>query len=327
MRQEAGRAKVSWLVWASVVAAVLVLGVGALAWWAFENDSAATLDALDARFSRKRAALLLQRARYGRAPAQKLALYVPAGTAPTRGFPLVVFFHGGGWHEGDPYDYGWIARSLAERGYAVALVGYRLNRDGRFPNMLLDSAAGTRKALDEAGKHRIDTKRIALMGHSAGAYNAAMLTLDPRWLVGAGVPGALLKGAVILAGPSDFYPFDKKSSINAMGHWPRPAETQPINFARADAPPLLLVHGTADTIVRPRNATILAAALTARGAPTRATLIRGMGHIGLVVTLAKPFDRDRRVGEAVFAFLARVLPAGNSGDRRSAQNETRPLTP
>ena len=300
-----------WLGWTGTVLLLAALGIGALAWWALSNNSAATLDGLDARFSRTRAVEQVAAANYAADPAQKLEMFVPDGAAPPAGFPLVIFFHGGGWHSGDPHDYHWIARALAEKGYATALVGYRLNKPGRFPAMLEDSAAGTRWALAHAGEHAIDPARVVLMGHSAGAYNATMLTLERQWLGREGVPEGTVKGAVVLAGPSDFYPYDKQSSINAMGHWPRPQDTQPVNFVRADAPPMLLVHGTRDTVVRPRNAVILARRLTEAGVPTRAVLIDGMAHNGMVITLARPFDRDRRVADAVFPFLARVLPASS----------------
>ncbi|QGN55120.1 alpha/beta hydrolase [Novosphingobium sp. Gsoil 351] len=298
-----------WLGWTGAMLLLAALALGALTWWALSNDSAATLDALDANFSRNSTIAQVAAANYAADPAQKLEMFVPAGAVPAGGFPLVVFFHGGGWHEGDPHDYHWIARALGEKGYATALVGYRLNAAGRFPAMLEDSAAGARWALAHAAEYKIDPSRVVLMGHSAGAYNASMLTLDRQWLGREGVPEATVKGAVVLAGPADFYPFDKKSSINAMSHWPRPADTQPINFVRADAPPMLLVHGTRDTIVRPRNALILARKLTEAGVPTKATLIDGVGHIAMVVTLAHPFDwYDHRVADAVFPFLARVLP-------------------
>lgn len=300
-----------WLGWTGAALLLAALGIGGLAWWAASNNSAATLDGLDARFARSRAVRQVAAANYAADPAQKLQLFVPDGPAPKRGFPLVAFFHGGGWHSGDPHDYGWIARALAEKGYATALVGYRLNKPGRFPAMLEDSAAGVRWALAHARGLGIDPSRVVLMGHSAGAYNSTMLALDRRWLAREGVPDGTVKGAVVLAGPADFYPFAKKSSINAMGHWPRPEDTQPVNFVRADAPPLLLVHGTRDTVVRPRNAVILARRMTAAGARTRAVLIDGMGHNGMVITLAKPFDRDRRVSNAVFPFLARVMPASS----------------
>lgn len=298
--------------WTVIALLLAALTGGGLLWRAATTDPAGTLDSFDVRFARSRGAVLVEEGQYGSDPAQKLAIYVPQSKAPEGGFPLVVFFHGGGWHSGDPYAYGWIARMLAEHGYASALVGYRLGEGGRFPVMLQDSAAGTRFALAEALKHGIDPARVVLMGHSAGAYNATMLSLDRQWLGREGVPEGTVTGAVILAGPSDFYPFDKDSSRNAMGHWPRPQDTQPVNFVRADAPPLLLIHGTADTVVRPRNAIILARRLTDVGAPTSAVLMNGMSHDDLVLKLARPFDRDARVKTAVLDFLARRFAAAPS---------------
>ena len=308
-----------WLGWTGAALLLALVSLGALTWWATSNNSAATLDSVDARFSRTRGVEQVATAKYAADPAQKLQMFVPSGSAPAAGFPLVVFFHGGGWQSGDPYDYHWIARALAEQGYATALIGYRLNKAGRFPAMLQDSAAGTRWALDHAAEHKIDPSRVVLMGHSAGAYNASMLSLDRQWLGREGVPEGTVKGAVVLAGPSDFYPYIKKSSKNAMGHWPRPQDTQPVNFVRADTPPMLLVHGAKDTVVRPRNAVILARKLTDAGVPTRAVLIDGMGHNGMVITLAHPFDRyDRRVADAVFPFLAKVLPPRPLGSPASS---------
>ena len=262
-----------------------------------------------ALFSRSARATLVEKAKYGSDPAQKLSIYVPQGAAPAGGFPLVVFFHGGGWRSGDPYAYNWIARAFAEQGYATALVGYRLNEGGRFPAMLEDSAAGHPLRAGRCAEARIDASRMVLSGHSAGAYNATMLTLDRQWLGREGVPEGTVKGAVILAGPSDFYPYDKKSSINAMSHWPRWQDTQPVFFVRADAPPMLLVHGTKDTVVRPRNSRILANRLTEAGVPTKAVLMDGMSHNDLILKMAKVFDRDARVRDAIFPFLERVLPA------------------
>ena len=323
MATKPGRRRMRWLGWTGIGLLLAVLVLGGLFWRAADTDPAGTLDAFDARFERTRGATLVEKARYGSDPAQKLSIYVPRGAAPAGGFPLVVFFHGGGWHSGDPYGYGWIARALAEQGYASALIGYRLNERGRFPAMLEDSAAGTRFALAEATRFEIDSSRIALMGHSAGAYNATMLSLDRQWLGREGVPEGTVKGAVILAGPSDFYPYDKQSSIDAMGHWPRWQDTQPVFFVRPDAPPLLLVHGTEDTVVRPRNARILANRLTEAGAPTKAVLMQGMSHNDLILKLAKVFDRDARVRQAVFPFLERVLPA----EAPAAQAASSPVQP
>src|SRR3546814_11985892 len=99
------------------------------------------------------------------------------------------------------------------------------------------------------------------MGHSVGAYNAAMLALDPKWLRAAGSDPAAVRGVAGLAGPYDFLPMEKGGSADkAMGKI-RPAErTQPIAFARGDAPPLWSATGDGDTRVRPRTSQTLAAA-------------------------------------------------------------------
>jgi acetyl esterase/lipase len=199
-----------------------------------------------------------------------------------------------------------MARALVPKGYAVVLAGYRLFPHTRFPGMLEDGAKALRWVADHAATLGGDPSRIVLMGHSAGAYNAAMLMLDRRWLAHERLSADALRGTVGLAGPYDFYPFDTTSSINSFGQAPQPEDTQPVVFARGDTPPMLLVHGTADTTVRPRNSVELARTLTRAGAPTQAVLLNGVTHEGLIMMFAKPFDRDRRALDAVLPFLAKV---------------------
>ncbi|MBN8105886.1 hypothetical protein, partial [Vibrio vulnificus] len=73
--------------------------------------------------------------------------------------------------------------------------------------------------------------RIVLAGHSAGAYNAAMLGLDPRYLRRVGVGPRVVRAVGGLAGPYDFLPFDQKTSIDVFGQAPDPQATQPVTFA------------------------------------------------------------------------------------------------
>ena len=285
------------------------LAVGAFYLWAVRSQSVATLDWLDARFGREIDAGPPIRARYGEDPRQKVIVYRPAGFENP---PLVVFIHGGGWQDGDPDDYGFVARTLAQGGYATALVGYRLGAEGRYPAMLEDSAAAVRWLLDHAGELGVRTDRLVLAGHSAGAYNAAMLALDRRWLAAAGVPGDRVKGVAGLSGPYDFYPFDSDYSRAAFGQWPRPRETQPIAYAHGDAPPMLLLTGSADATVQPRNSRALAARLDELGAEARLVELEGLGHAATLTGLARPFDRDGRVTAQVMAFLDQVAQGGAS---------------
>ncbi|MDE2562190.1 MAG: alpha/beta hydrolase [Sphingomonadales bacterium] len=293
-----------WVVWTVLVPlALLSAGYGAFRYM-LATDAVGLLDAGDRLFRGESAIRQVAKAHYGPDKAQKLEMIVPAnGKGP---WPVVVFIHGGGWDSGDPCSYRFVARALAPRGYAVVLAGYRLYPHARYPDMLEDGAAALRWVADHAGQYGGDPSRVVLMGHSAGAYNAVMLGLDRQWLGRQGLSADALRGVVGLSGPYDFYPFDKPSAIHSFGEARDPLSTQPVNHARAAAPPLLLVSGDEDTTVRPRNALALAKAMTAAGEPTTAVILKGVDHTGMVMKLAQPFARDPRVLDTVLPFLARV---------------------
>lgn len=298
---KAGRAR-RWLMGLALALGVLALAGFGIWRWAVAQGSSATLEWIDARFPRDRAITLAAEGSYGPAANQNVELWVPAGEAPQGGWPLATFVYGGGWHSGDTASYRFVARTLGEAGFATALVGYRLVPGGRFPAMLEDTAAGVRWALDHAKAAGAAPERTVLIGHSAGAYNVLMLGLDPQWLEQAGVPQSAIGGIVSLAGPADFYPFTSDSARNALGHVADPRTTQPISFARADAPPILLLHGTADTVVRVRNSRNLARVIGAAGGPVEQREYDGMGHAGIVMGLSRPFAQGGIVSDAVIDF-------------------------
>lgn len=227
------------------------------------------------------------------------------GAAKQAGAPVVVFLHGGGWVKGDRPSYGWAARGLASKGFVVVVPDYRKVPDVRFPAFLEDGAEAVAWTKANIAKLGGDPARIAIMGHSAGAHTAIMLALDPQWLAKAGAPGAI-KAAVGLSGPYDFLPFTGRG-IAAMGQWPRPLETQPISYARKDAPPMLLITGTEDTTVRPKNARNLTAKLKALGAPVEIREYGGQGHEDIVMALSRPFRSKSTVLNDSAAFLTAHL--------------------
>ena len=227
-------------------------------------------------------------AAYGPLARQKLDVWVPR-TKSSAPLPVVVFFYGGGWVKGERGNYGFAARAFASRGFVVVVPDYRLVPEVHFPSFIQDGALAVRWARDHAGEYGGDPQRILLSGHSAGAYISAMLALDRHYLDAVGVDAKAIKGAALLSGPYDFYPFTEQRWEDALGNWPRPLETQPITFARKDAPPMLLMHGTADTVVRPYNAENLAAKLRRLGAPVELKLYSGKSHIDTVKSLSPLF--------------------------------------
>jgi acetyl esterase/lipase len=244
---------------------------------------------------------------YGAGPRQKLDVY-PAPPGARR--PVVVFVYGGGWDSGRRQDYEWAGRAFAAKGFVTVVPDYRLVPEVRFPAFLEDGAASVRWVRDNIDRHGGDPDRIVLVGHSAGAYNVAMLGLDRRWLEGAGVPLTAIRGVVGLAGPYDFYPWDTEASRNAFGQSAEPLQTQPVTFARPDAPPLLLLHGDIDATVRVRNTRRLEAKVLEAGGRVESKIYEGVDHRGIVLALSRPLRGRAATLEDATAFARRVTESG-----------------
>jgi acetyl esterase/lipase len=241
---------------------------------------------------------------YGEGPRRRLDVYAPRSASGPR--PVIVFFYGGSWNGGRREGYGFAGRALAAQGFVVVIPDYRLVPEVRYPEFLLDGAAAVRWARRNAARFGGDGERIVLIGHSAGAYNAAMLALDPALL---GADRAAVRGFAGLAGPYDFLPLDDAATIAAFGRWPRLAETQPVGHAAEGAPPALLLHGLDDVRVKPRHSRALAGRLEAAGADVRLKLYPGLGHVGILTALALPLRRQAPVLADLALFAHAVTEA------------------
>ena len=255
----------------------------------------------------------------GREGSQPLAEGVPFGSHGQRldiwgpndlsgaPLPVVIFWYGGGWAKGDRASYAFAGRALAKAGFIVVIPDYRKVPQVHFPAFLDDGAEAVAWTQNNIAQYRGDPGRVAVMGHSAGAWQAVMLALDAKRLAAAGADPAIIKAGVGLSGPYDFHPFTSDRAIAAFSEWPRPAETQPITFARADAPPLLLVTSDGDETVRPKNAVNLAARLRELGAPVEVKNYGPLDHEEVVMALSVPFrDKGPVLADSV-AFLKAQL--------------------
>lgn len=217
--------------------------------------------------------------------------------------PVAVFFYGGSWNSGRRQDYGWAARALAAQGFLTLAPDYRLYPQVRFPDFLKDCAQAVRWAADHAVELGGDPDRIVLVGHSAGAYNAAMLALDTGYLKAAGVQPGRIRAFAGLSGPYAFLPLDGPITRQTFGGAADLQATQPTTFARADAPPAFLATGDKDTTVYPRNTRKLAAVLREKGAKVEERHYPGVDHAGTVLALSRPFRRKATLLADMTAFL------------------------
>ena len=203
---------------------------------------------------------------------------------------------------GDRGYYGFAGRALAALGYVVVVVDYRLVPEVEFPGFLDDCAEGFAWTVKHVAEYGGDPSRIALMGHSAGAYNALMLIFSERFLGARGLAGHVRAG-VGLSGPYDFFPFDVPVSIRAFGAVADPRATQPVNLVRPGLPPMFLATGDADDLVRPRNTAALARTLRGAGCEVVETHYPGVTHAGTLLALGTFGRRKAPVLAEVAAFL------------------------
>lgn len=236
----------------------------------------------------------------------QLDLYAPTrDKARAAEAPVVVFFHGGRWQQGQPEDYRFVGQALATRGFVVVIPQLRQYPEAVYEDFMRDAAVAVRWAQQQAARHGGDPDKLFVMGHSSGAHVAAMLALDPRWLAEAGSDRNVLRGMIGLAGAYDFLPITAPDLRAIFGPPERFELTQPVNFADRDAPPLLLLHGEDDETVDVENTRRLAAAQAAAGGAIETVYYPDMNHGWILSTLAAPLRAGSDVLEHVIGFVRR----------------------
>jgi len=165
----------------------------------------------------------------------------------------------------------------------VVLPNYRLHPQVQWPSMVEDTAASLAWTHDNISTFGGDPDAMFVSGHSAGAYNAVMAVMDKQWLAKHGKTDQIIRAMAPLAVPFDFYPFDSDSSRNSFGNAEDPQTTQPVNFARGDAPPLLFLTGAADTLVEPRNSKELKRRIEQQGGIAAYKEYQGIDHYEIIM--------------------------------------------
>ena len=239
---------------------------------------------------------------YGDDPRQKLDIYRPVTALPDA--PVVVFFYGGSWNSGSKDDYGFVGEALASRGIVVVIADYRLYPQVRYPLFLQDGAQAVAWAYQHSAEYGGDPRKLYVMGHSSGAYNAAMLALDPQWLAGVGLSPSVFKGWIGLAGPYDFLPIENRDVRPVFFYPDSPPDSQPINHVSQSAPPSLLIASVDDNLVNPkRNTGGLAKKLRAAGVPVEEFYFTKTSHATLVASMSRPLRWLAPVLDRVTAFI------------------------
>ena len=248
---------------------------------------------------------------YGSHARHRLDVYRPKDDQATG--PIVLFIYGGGWRSGDRAIYGFLGASFAKRGITTIIPDYRLHPDALFPTFMQDAALAYRwvyeviaRSTGDSGLLR-ETRPIIIMGHSAGAHIAALLTLDKQYL--SAVDPKLPEPAALigLAGPMAFDPTTDPTTKDIFANVKNADTARPLAQVRPGLPPVLLMHGLKDTRVRPWNSRQFAQALIKAGGKVCKVEVPGVGHIGLILAVSKPLRWRAPVLDTSLNFINSIV--------------------
>lgn len=220
-------------------------------------------------------------------------------------WPLVVTIHGGGWFAGSLDTMSSLADDLADRGAVVFNATYRtITKGGSFPATVDDVACVIAYARHRAAEFTTAGGSVTVVGHSAGAHLASLVTLAPS-AFGADCPWTESRSTDALVGLAGPYNIDRLALILGPFFGTDPAVDpepwrlgNPLSYVE-DSPgvPILLVHGDADQVAPYQFSLELEDALVAAGKPVTLELLGAADH-----NIVKD---PRVVGEMIFDFLAR----------------------
>jgi acetyl esterase/lipase len=237
---------------------------------------------------------------FGADPRQQLDVYVPHGlTGPA---PVLLFFYGGGWQGGDRANYLAFGQAFASAGIVTAVADYRLYPQVKYPGFVEDAAGALAWLHDHAGEYGGDPQRLFVSGHSAGAYNAVMLASEPKFIESHGGRLDWIRGVIGIAGPYNFLPMSDPIYVD-MFHGTNNTDSMPVYHLDGKRPPMLLVTGGEDSTVAPSNTKSMAAKLTSFSSEVRKIQYRGIGHVGVILSLVPGFRRITRLRQDMIDFI------------------------
>lgn len=233
----------------------------------------------------------------------KLDVYTPDHA---RDAPVVVFFYGGRWEEGDKTGYRFVGQALAAQGFVAVIPDYRLYPKATYKQFLDDCAHAVTWIHRHARAYGGSADKLVVMGHSAGAYNAAMLALDPAFMKAAGGDRDWIKGMIGLSGPYDFLPLTAPDLRAIFAPPDQFDQAMPVFWANGGNPPLLLIASKADHTVEARNTEELFNRIKRAKGPVEKIIYKDLSHAQTVAVLSAPLRGRADILSNVADFVRRV---------------------
>lgn len=229
----------------------------------------------------------------------KLDLYLPG---EKKGFPTLVWFHGGGLTGGgkDSPKTLAIGSGLAQEGVGMVVVNYRLSPKAKYPAYVDDAAAAVAWTLKNIAQHGGDPKRVFVGGHSAGGYLTLLLGMDERHLAKHGVKHSDLAGLIPVSGQVMTH-FTVRGERGLGKYSILADDAAPARWAEAKGiAPMLVMWADKEMETRGEENVFLVALLKAAKQKVTGLMIPNRDHSSVGNKIGEPGDAARK---AIFEFI------------------------
>lgn len=245
---------------------------------------------------------------YGSHSHQKIDIYTPESIDEDEKLPVIIFFYGGGWTDGDKEDYLFAAQEFVELGYVVAIPDYAKYPEYTYPAWIEDGAEAVAWVKTQINQYHADSNLLFIVGHSAGAHLGAMLITQKDFLKQVDVPYSSVKGFAGLAGPYDFVPKKEIYKRVFSPVAPHYAKAMPATYVDGSEPPMLFLYGNSDSVVGISNLENMLKKCRETEAPCSSEIYDGVGHIGMMRALSPLSGNYPPVANEIDAFFSAQLP-------------------
>lgn len=243
---------------------------------------------------------------YGENSNQKLDIYIPQNisTIESSNVATVVFFYGGCWGACSHLvkeDYQFIAQTLTKNNIITIIVDYRKYPAVLFPDIIKDAASSVEWVNKNIETYKGNSNNLYLMGHSAGAHLASMLTFNENYLNNTTYKN--IKGFIGLAGAYDFLPFDEPYQPALFAPPADYPKSQTINYINGTEPPSLLLYGNDDKRVKRRNILSLEKGIKHKKGTVVTHFYDGIDHTSIISALSIPFRASKPILNDILVFI------------------------
>jgi len=239
---------------------------------------------------------------YGDMEIQKADIYLPNQLEGDAALPVIVFFHGGAWRDGNKGLYRFVGTALASRGFVVVVPDYRKYPQVVFPAFIEDTAAAIAWAFTNIEQYGGDPDHLFVSGHSSGAHMGALVLADQRYLAEYEISPEQVSGFVGLSGPYSFTP-QEEGIVEVFGDLDDYSPMQVDNFVDGNEPPMLLLHGLDDRTVGRINIERLQPVLESNNVEVISRFYPDTDHTSILANFSAPLQADSELINDMVEFM------------------------